>query len=224
MPSFTNSDALRAALTGAAADAAVAAVRRDMYTEASHSAEVSWDVVRALARDVGRPTHVLLAGSKIIAPAPFHIRSQQSAEVKATFDQLRRELDDKRYRKMVADVVAPQEQDHFRDQREIKSFRDQLGIGLNLIITRVCLLACGWWIGSRVSPLMGPVLGCLFMVVGFVAEIGIFMIKAERLNETLEQREEAEKNSFPGSGLPVPEPAKRHMQQQQLLQEGVDSQ
>lgn len=211
MPNFSNSDTLRAVLAGAAGLANVAAVRRDMYAEAARSDEVTWDVVRALSRDTGTATHVLLRGCRVVAPPPFVVRSQQSEAAKATFDQQRRELDAKRYRAMVADVVAPQEEDHFRDRREIKSFRDQLGIGLNIIITRVCLLACGWWIGSRVSPLLGPLLGVVFMVIGFAAEIGIFMIKAERLNETLEQRAEAEKTSFPGSGVPVPDPAKSHL-------------
>lgn len=44
----------------------------------------------------------------------------------------------------------------------------------------------------------GPVLGTLFMVIGFFAEVGLFMIKAEQLNETLEQREDEQKVFFPG--------------------------
>ncbi len=45
----------------------------------------------------------------------------------------------------------------------------------------------------------GPVLGTVFMIVGFLAEIGIFMIKAESLNETLEKREQEATVTFPGA-------------------------
>ena len=34
--------------------------------------------------------------------------------------------------------------DVYRDRREIKSFKDQLGIGLNMMITRLALLVAGW--------------------------------------------------------------------------------
>jgi uncharacterized membrane protein (Fun14 family) len=52
------------------------------------------------------------------------------------------------------------------------------------------------------GAIWGPVVGICFMVIGFFAEIGIFMIKAEQLNETLEKRENAEKVTFPGHEKP----------------------
>ena len=120
--------------------------------------------------------------------------------MKARFAQFRAELEEKRYRQMVENVTMSKKDTAMRDRREIKSYRDQLGIGLNMVITRLALLVAGWWVGARaLGGAWGPVLGVTAMIVGLIAEMGVFLIKARRLEETLEQREAREKLVFPGS-------------------------
>ena len=102
----------------------------------------------------------------------------------------------------VENVTAQSRMNENRDHREIKSFRDQLGIAINLVVTRLALLVAGWWLGHRAfGAAWGPVVGIICMTIGLFAEIGIYMIKARRLDATLLQRDEREKLSFPGASL-----------------------
>lgn len=200
MLAFTVSPRLRDHLSLASKDDGISSVRREMYSIALEKGEIAWDVARALSRDVSVPVDTLLrTGCSIVVPGPFRKPYEQSAEAKALFEKQRRELENKRYRNMVSNVVASQEEDKYRDRREIKSFRDQFGIGVNMMITRIVLLVAGWYIGSRVSPVLGPILGALFMVVGLFAEMGLFLIKSDSLDKTLAEREQLTKKNFPGS-------------------------
>ena len=166
------------------------------------SHEISLDGAIALGRDVKQPVNVLLKGSEIILPEKPARKFQQSPETKKKFVQWRNELDDKSYRKMVENVTAQSRMNENRDHREIKSFRDQLGIAINLVVTRLALLVAGWWLGHRAfGAAWGPVVGIICMTIGLFAEIGIYMIKARRLDATLLQRDEREKLSFPGASL-----------------------
>ena len=171
------------------------------YEQALRSGEISLDVALALKRDLGHAQSVvaLLRGSAVLVASP-PARRTQSPETKKKFDGFRRELEEKQYRAMVKNVSGAVEDDRHRDRREIKSFRDQMGIALNVIITRLALLCAGWWVGHRaLGAVWGPVIGVLCMIVGLVTEMGLFMIKADRLDKTLETRETDELKTFPGS-------------------------
>ncbi len=148
MPLFSLTETLRADISNALPFAPIE--RATMYQTALESGEISLDSVIALQRDMQehKKVHELLKGAKLLPPPPKK-RFVQSPKTKAKFEQYRRELENKQYANMVKNIVQPLENDFHRDRREIKSFRDQLGIALNVIITRLALLATGWWIGHR---------------------------------------------------------------------------
>lgn len=128
MPQFLVSATLRQQLAAAVELPDVAAVRADMYRDvlASPDGVIEWAVARALARDLRVPVHRLLRGCDVCAPAPFQApRAAQSQETKAMFDAMRRERDDRSYRRLVANVVDPMVDDPLLNRREIRSFRDQ---------------------------------------------------------------------------------------------------
>ena len=69
-----------------------------------------------------------------------------------------------------------------------------------MIITRIVLLVAGWYLGHvTLGAAWGPVVAIFAMTVGFLAEAGLFMIKHDRLDKTLQDRKEKEKKLFPGA-------------------------
>lgn len=79
---------------------------------------------------------------------------------------------------------------------------------MNIIVTRLVLLVVGWWIGHKsLGGMWGPVVGVVFMVIGFLAEIGVYVIKADRLNQSIAQHEQRDRETFPGSIAAVKPPS-----------------
>jgi hypothetical protein len=204
MPLFALTSALREHLESAVKGAP--RERAEMYEQCLQSGEMSLETALALKRDLpGTPSVVtLLRGCRVVARPPQPKRFVQSAETRAKFDTWRRELQDKQYRHMVENVTAPLERNAHRDRRELKSFRDQMGIAANVVITRVALLVAGWWVGHRaLGPVWGPVMGIACMVIGMAAEMGIFMIRNNQLDRVLDEREKKETLMFPHSVKPA---------------------
>ncbi len=197
---FSLTDALRGHLESAVASAPPE--RADMYRQCLANNEMSLDVALALKRDLAQPSSVmdLLRGADIVAKPAAARRFRQSPESKAKFDQFRRELEDKKYRRMVESVAGPMEKDRQRDARELKSFKDQMGIAMNVVVTRIALLVAGWWLGHRaLGAVWGPVVGITFMVVGLLAEMGIFMIRTNRMDDEIAKNEKETAAMFPQS-------------------------
>ena len=203
MPLFELTAALREHLENAVKSAP--RERAEMYQQCLQSGEVSLDTALALKRDLpeGPSVVALLRGCRVVVRPPQAKRFVQSPGTRAKFDTWRRELQDKQYRHMVANVTKPLERDAHRDSREIKSFRDQMGIAANVVVTRIALLVAGWWVGHRaLGPVWGPVVGITCMVIGMAAEMGIFMIRNNQLDRVLEEREKTEALMFPHSLSP----------------------
>jgi hypothetical protein len=128
MPLFALTESLRGEINKVIDKAPL--VRVAMYKTALLTNEVSLDAVIALKHDLKEEKGVneLLQGADLIVPVQQK-RKMQSPKTKAKFDQYRRELENKQYLNMVKNVTQPLEQDAHRDRREIKAFKDQMGIG-----------------------------------------------------------------------------------------------
>lgn len=159
------------------------------------------ETVIALSRDLKNipesqdsHVHVLLRGSRVLPlPSPKK-KFVQSAETKAKFDKMREELESKRYQEMVSNVTRSLDNNSLStDRLEMRSFRDQMGVALNMLITRVAMLAAGWWAGHRaLGPAWGPVVGVALMVVGLAAEVGIYVIKSGQMEQAIQNIQKTE--------------------------------
>ena len=103
---------------------------------------------KAMEEKISVYVHQLLRG----ATPKVNIKPEKkkNPEFEKKMEEIRRQYEAKLYRKMVSGVVNSTEVDKMRDKRELKDFKSQMNIGLNMIVTRIALFAAGYFIGKNI--------------------------------------------------------------------------
>eukprot|EP01090_Pellita_catalonica_P008454 TRINITY_DN1928_c0_g1_i1.p1 TRINITY_DN1928_c0_g1~~TRINITY_DN1928_c0_g1_i1.p1 ORF type:complete len:233 (+),score=38.80 TRINITY_DN1928_c0_g1_i1:96-701(+) len=153
-------------------------------TEFRHVQYISQQLMKlqkaGIKYDGGIYVHELLSESSFTYPAvPKH---KKTAKQKEVYQKLLAESEDRKYEKMVQNIVESKASRIRTERGEVSSYRDALSIGTNILVTMVTLFVAGWFVCYNAFGGMagGAIGGVVFAMIGMLAEMGLFVIKSSR--------------------------------------------
>lgn len=159
------------------------------------AAEISLDAVEALSAALRRQkaeppvwVHELLQGAAPVLPV-FASQRTPHPELEPRLKALRAEAENREYAAMVGNVVVSKHAG--REEAEMTTYRSQMGVGLNLIVSMATMFTVGYYMGGEDGKPRGSralFSGLLLMLVTMAVEMALFLIGASRTDAKMEKR------------------------------------
>ena len=140
----------------------------------------------------GRPlyVHELLLGASPVLPA-CAAKAPAHPALAPRLNKLRAAQEDRDYARMVGGVVRDEGAAE-RDAAEMNTYRSQLGIGVNLIVSMATMFTAGAYAGGTEAEPFGVravCCGLAMMLLTMGVEMGLFLIGAMRVDAQVHRRE-----------------------------------
>ena len=184
-------DAVARALALADGDTASALQR---YARAD-ATEITLDDVQtlsdALRQQKAEPpvwVHELLQGAAPVLPV-FAQQRAPHPDLEPRLRTLRAEAENREYAAMVGNVVSSKHTG--REEAEMTTYKSQMGVGLNLIVSMATMFTVGYYMGgTKEEPHGSRALFCglACMLVTMAVEMALFLIGASRTDAKMEKR------------------------------------
>lgn len=122
---------------------------------------------------------------------PDSVKEVRSPELEARLEVLRRRLEEKKYRAMVADVAPDFSRDEAAGKVGVHSFRAQASMGANVIATMLTTFAIGYYLCSvyfqnAEKALVGGIVG---LTIGLLVDVIIVVLRVYSIDK--HEREES---------------------------------
>lgn len=140
------------------------------------------------ASDAAVWVHELLQGAAPVLPE-FKRDRTPHPELEPRLQQLRAAAENREYAAMVSDVCC--EEGDGRDAAEMNTYRSQLAVGANLLVSMGTMFAVGYWAGGTEEEPHGPraaMCGLACCIVTMVVEMTLFVIGASRVDAKQDER------------------------------------
>lgn len=187
--------ALQQLLNDSAKDEALSEELREHCRQHAGANAVPWRLAQALCHHSRRPgsklaptwLHEASSGGsmQLASPAP----RQRPQALQRRLEALQRELDNKRYADMVADVTAGERRAAELSSELFPTTRLQLSFGLHVVVTMGTFFALGFYGGKFMfgSDTWAAVLGALGVAAALLLETSLLIIRSN-LPEPLEKK------------------------------------
>ena len=132
----------------------------------------------------------LLHGARPVRPSFGPSKREPHPSLAPRLEQLKNEQVSREYAAMVGDVVSA---DAARDFAEMRTFRSQMAVGANLVISMGTMFCVGYWGGGTDDEPHGPravLCGAALMILTMLIEVTLFLIGASRTEQKIARREE----------------------------------
>ena len=134
--------------------------------------------------------HELLLNATPVLPAAAK-RAPAHPELAPRLAKLRAAQEDRDYARMVG-AAARDDDAANRDAAEMSTYRSQMGVGLNLLVSMATMFTVGAYAGGTDEEPFGVravVCGLVLMVLAMAVEMSLFLIGAMRVDAKVHQRE-----------------------------------
>ena len=138
--------------------------------------------------------HELLLGAAPVLPAKA-VRAPAHPALAPRLAALRAAEEDREYARMVG-TSGRSEDTSARDVAEMATYRSQMGVGLNLLVSMITMFIVGAYAGGTDEEPFGIraiVCGLALMLLAMAIEMALFMIGATRVDAAVAKRERREK-------------------------------
>jgi len=150
-------------------------------------------VLRAGSSSAGGSwVHELLSCAAPVLPQR-PARAPPHPELEARMHKLRAAQEDRQYAAMVGGLVGGEDADS-RNAAEMNTYRSQMGVGLNLIVSMGTMFTVGCYGGGTEEEPYGAravICGLALMILTLAVEMSLFLIGATRVDALVHQRERA---------------------------------
>lgn len=137
-----------------------------------------------------RFVHELLFNAKPVLPAKTE-KTPAHPALAPRLDKLRAAQEDREYARMVGGVVRDAAAAE-RDAAEMSTYRSQLGVGVNLIVSMATMFTVGAYAGGTEAEPFGVravCCGLALMLLAMAVEVSLFLIGAIRVDNKVHKRE-----------------------------------
>ena len=134
--------------------------------------------------------HELLLNASPVLPVAAK-RAPAHPELAPRLAKLRAAQEDRDYARMVG-AAARDDDSANRDAAEMSTYRSQMGVGLNLLVSMATMFTVGAYAGGTEEEPFGVravVCGLVLMVLAMAVEMSLFLIGAMRVDAKVHQRE-----------------------------------
>jgi len=141
-------------------------------------------------RACGLWVHELMSGAKPLLPEP-NTKPPPHPDLEPRLKRLRAAQEDREYAQMMGTNLADDDSIG-RDAAEMNTFRSQISVGVNLIVSMITMFIVGAYGGGTVEEPYGVravVCGLLLMILTLAVEITLFLIGAIRVDTMVHKRE-----------------------------------
>jgi len=120
-------------------------------------------------------------------------------ERRKNFQKLVDEYENRKYAAMVKSVVRTQKDQEFMDRSQFRDLASQMKIAVRVIITMATLTTCAWWVFDQAYGRRGGIIGgVLGLTVGMFVEIGLFIVRAYRVDmAAIKQTKKMKRQAIP---------------------------
>lgn len=88
-----------------------------------------------------------------------------------------------KYEQMTHDITTTKEETERMEQAEMSDFKSQIGMGMNMMVAAFTAMLFGYFVGTKwLGTLGGVIVGLFVGIVVLVAEVGVFIIKLDRVD------------------------------------------
>ena len=178
----------RASSSGADADA-LAAAEREGSIALSEVTTIS-EIRRRIKAPPPVFVHELLLGAEPVLPAKAQ-RAPAHPALAPRLAALRAAQEDREYARMVGGAVRSDDM-AAREAAEMSTYRSQMGVGLNLLVSMATMFTVGAYAGGTVDEPFGVravVCGLALMLLAMAVEMSLFLIGAMRVDAKVHKRE-----------------------------------
>jgi len=134
--------------------------------------------------------HQLLHGAAPVLPV-FKPERKRDAALEKRLEKLRAVQENREYAAMVGKLSAGETQG--RDEAEMSTYRSQMGVGLNLVVSMVTMFCVGYYIGGTTEQphsVRAAICGLALGIITMAIEMTLFLIGATRVDAKMHKREE----------------------------------
>lgn len=138
-----------------------------------------------------RWVHELLVGAAPVLPA-FASERKPHPALEPRLAALRAEQENREYAEMIGDVCA--QRNPGRDTAEMATYRSQMGVGLNLVVSMATMFTVGFYAGGTEAEPRGTralACGLVLAIATMGVEMALFVIGASRVDAKVHKREAA---------------------------------
>ncbi|KAL3679594.1 hypothetical protein R1sor_022550 [Riccia sorocarpa] len=185
-----NTEKLRSFLKDVAASPEATEDSRAKMLKYADETAVPYEVIREAnsmaAPDYATPIYELLAGSTFVLGKPKP--REKSEELKARLQKLQEALEQKAYDELVKDVITKSSDS---DPEMFSTFKEQLGLGLHVVVTMFTGFAFGYYIFRsqfRDNPAAQAAGGAFGLIVGLLLETLLFIVRDAQKTKYEERR------------------------------------
>ncbi|KAL1527939.1 hypothetical protein AB1Y20_009310 [Prymnesium parvum] len=190
-------EALHAACAGDAPD--VACLRRYLRPDATtilldDVQLLSHALLSPLSPSSGQWVHQLLQGAAPVLPG-VRQRAQPHPELAPRLERLRAAQESREYAAMVGDLACGSDTSA-RDAAEMATYRSQVSVGVNLIVSMATMFCVGFYAGGTAADPWGTratMCGLGLMILTLLVEMTLFLIGASRVDAHVHQRDKIAK-------------------------------
>ena len=179
----------RASSSGADADA-LAVAEREGSIALSEVTTIS-EIRKRIKAPPPVFVHELLLGAEPVLPAKAQ-RAPAHPALAPRLAALRAAQEDREYARMVGSGARQDEDAAARDAAEMSTYRSQMGVGLNLLVSMATMFTVGAYAGGTVDEPFGVravVCGLALMLLAMAVEMSLFLIGAMRVDAKVHKRE-----------------------------------
>ena len=136
--------------------------------------------------------HQLMEGARPLLPARA-AKPAPHPDLEPRLRKLRAAQEDREYAKMVGSLAGSSDE-AARDEAEMNTYRSQISVGLNLIVSMATMFVVGCYGGGTEEEPMGVravVCGLALMILTLAIEMALFLIGATRVDAKVYKRERA---------------------------------
>ena len=135
--------------------------------------------------------HQLMEGARPLLPARA-TKPPPHPDLEPRLRKLRAAEEDRQYAKMVGSLASSSDEAS-RDAAEMNTYRSQISVGLNLIVSMATMFVVGCYGGGTEEEPMGVravVCGLALMILTLAIEMALFLIGATRVDAKVHKREQ----------------------------------
>lgn len=136
--------------------------------------------------------HELLQGAVPILPSARK-RPEPHPDLAPRLERLRDMVETREYAAMVGDIAVCGEDAAARDAAEMSTYRSQISVGVNLIVSMATMFCVGFYAGGTEAEPRGTratMFGLFFMIVTLFIEMTLFLIGASRVDAQVHKRDQ----------------------------------
>ena len=135
--------------------------------------------------------HELMLGAAPVLPAKVE-RAPAHPSLAPRLAVLRAAQEDREYARLVGSGLARDDDVAARDAAEMSTYRSQIGVGLNLIVSMATMFTVGAYAGGTKEEPFGVravICGLALMLLAMGVEMSLFLIGAMRVDAKVHKRE-----------------------------------